>query len=412
MEDTLKQWFIREVVVHEGALMRHLSRVWPDRSEIRDIRQEAYIRVYEAAARSRPLAPKSFLFATARNLMADRVRRNRVVSIEPRAELDALNLLVDEISPERRASARQELGQLARAFELLPTRCRHVMWLAKVECLPQREIAARLGINEKAVEKQVSRGMRLLAAALAGDPTAPVRRRVAAGVLLTLAVAAVGYFWPKCESFHTAVGAVAAVPMSDGSTVTLNTDSQVRIAVTSAQRRVELGRGEAFFEVAKDPVRPFVVIVGNCKVTAVGTKFSVWRAASEVRITVTEGRVRVERTDSEAPNEAPEEVSAGDVVHARSTGVVIELKRLSEVEENLSWRRGYLFFHDVPLATAVAEFNRYNREKIVIGDPAIATVRIGGNFRANNLAGFVRLLEDGFSIHVQRRDGEITLTGG
>jgi transmembrane sensor len=286
------------------------------------------------------------------------------------------------------------------------------MWLAKVECLPQREIAARLGINEKAVEKQVSRGMRLLAAALAGDPTAPVRRRVAAGVLLTLAVAAVGYFWPKCESFHTAVGAVAAVPMSDGSTVTLNTDSQVRIAVTSAQRRVELGRGEAFFEVAKDPVRPFVVIVGNCKVTAVGTKFSVWRAASEVRITVTEGRVRVERTDSEAPNEAPEEVSAGDVVHARSTGVVIELKRLSEVEENLSWRRGYLFFHDVPLATAVAEFNRYNREKIVIGDPAIATVRIGGNFRANNLAGFVRLLEEGFSIHVQRRDDEITLTGG
>jgi transmembrane sensor len=122
--------------------------------------------------------------------------------------------------------------------------------------------------------------------------------------------------------------------------------------------------------------------------------------------------VRVERTDSEAPNEAPEEVSAGDVVHARSTGVVIELKRLSEVEENLSWRRGYLFFHDVPLATAVAEFNRYNREKIVIGDPAIATVRIGGNFRANNLAGFVRLLEEGFSIHVQRRDDEITLTGG
>ena len=212
MEDTLKQWFIREVVAHEGALMRHLSRVWPDRSEIRDIRQEAYVRVYEAAVRSRPVAPKSFLFATARNLMADRARRERVVSIEPRAELDALNLLVDEISPERRASAGQELGRLARAFDLLPTRCRHVMWLAKVESLSQREVAARLGINEKAVEKQVSRGMRLLAEALAGDPATPVRRRAAAGVLLTLAVAAVGYFWPTSESFHTAVGAVAAVP--------------------------------------------------------------------------------------------------------------------------------------------------------------------------------------------------------
>jgi DNA-directed RNA polymerase specialized sigma24 family protein len=118
MEDTLKQWFIREVVAHEGALMRHLSRVWPDRSEIRDIRQDAYVRVYEAAARSRPVAPKSFLFATARNLMADRARRERVVSFEPRAELDALNLLVDEISPERRASARQVHSPAERCLDL------------------------------------------------------------------------------------------------------------------------------------------------------------------------------------------------------------------------------------------------------------------------------------------------------
>ena len=169
MEDSLEQWFIREVIAHEGALMRHLSRVWPNRSEILDIRQEVYVRVYEAAGRSRPLAPKSFLFATARNLMADRIRRERVVRIEARGELDALNVLIDEISPERRASARQELGRLARAFDLLPTRCRDVMWLTKVESLSQREVASRLGVQEKAVEKQVSRGIRLLAAALFGD---------------------------------------------------------------------------------------------------------------------------------------------------------------------------------------------------------------------------------------------------
>lgn len=169
MEDSLEQWFIREVIAHEGALMRHLSRVWPNRSEILDIRQEVYVRVYEAAGRSRPLAPKSFLFATARNLMADRIRRERVVRIEARGELDALNVLIDEISPERRASARQELGRLAHAFDLLPTRCRDVMWLTKVESLSQREVASRLGVQEKAVEKQVSRGIRLLAAALFGD---------------------------------------------------------------------------------------------------------------------------------------------------------------------------------------------------------------------------------------------------
>ena len=166
MGDTLEQWFIREVLAHEGALMRHLSRVWPNHSEIRDIRQEAYIRVYEAARRARPLAPKSFLFATARNLMADRIRRERVVCIEARGELDALNVLVDEISPERRTSARQELARLAWAFERLPLRCREVMWLTKVENLSQQEVARRLGVQEKAIEKQVSRGIRLLAEAL------------------------------------------------------------------------------------------------------------------------------------------------------------------------------------------------------------------------------------------------------
>jgi RNA polymerase sigma-70 factor (ECF subfamily) len=168
MEDTLEQWFIREIVAHEAALMRHLARVWPKRSDLQDIRQEVYIRVYEAAGRARPLAPRSFLFATARNFMVDRVRRERVVHIEARGDLDALNVLVDEISPERRASARQELARLARAFDLLPLRCRDVMWLTKVESLTQREVASRLGINQKAVEKQVSRGIRLLAEALFG----------------------------------------------------------------------------------------------------------------------------------------------------------------------------------------------------------------------------------------------------
>jgi RNA polymerase sigma factor (sigma-70 family) len=168
LDDTLEHWFIHEVIAHEAALMRYLVRVWPNRSEIHDLRQEVYIRVFEAAARDRPYAPKSFLFTTARHLIADRVRRERVVFIEARGDLESLNVLVDQISPERRASARQELGRLARAFDRLPPRCREVMWMRKVDDLSQREVASRLGINEKAVEKQVSRGVRLLAEGLFG----------------------------------------------------------------------------------------------------------------------------------------------------------------------------------------------------------------------------------------------------
>lgn len=233
----------------------------------------------------------------------------------------------------------------------------------------------------------------------------------AAGVLLAVALGLVAWFAPLGgPSFRTTVGAVAAIPLSDGSKVTLNTDSQIRVAVTLEERRVNLGRGEAFFEVAKDPSRPFVVVAGDCKVVAVGTKFSVWREASEVRVAVTEGRVRVERDDRDA-HQDPQEIGAGGIAHASDSGVLVQSKPLKEVEEDLSWRRGFLFFHDVPLAQAVAEFNRYNPERIVIASPGIADIRIGGNFRSTNVAGFIRLLQDGFSIHSEQRGSEIVLSG-
>ena len=107
--------------------------------------------------------PKSFMFTTARHLMTDRLRRGRVVSIEAVGDLDALNVLIDEISPERRLSARQDLKRLTDAFDRLPDRCREVVWLRRVEELPQKEVAARMGISEKTVEKQVAKGARLIA---------------------------------------------------------------------------------------------------------------------------------------------------------------------------------------------------------------------------------------------------------
>ncbi|HXS03413.1 MAG TPA: sigma factor, partial [Rhodanobacter sp.] len=81
MDDSLNAWFCREILVHEGALMRYLLRCWFRREEIHDLRQEIYVRVYEAAAKARPAMPKSFMFTTARHLMTDRLRRARVVSI-------------------------------------------------------------------------------------------------------------------------------------------------------------------------------------------------------------------------------------------------------------------------------------------------------------------------------------------
>ncbi len=163
MQSPLDTWFVHEILVHEEALTRYLQRCWPHRDDIHDLRQEVYVRVYEAAGKALPASPKSFLFASARNLITDRLRRGRVVSIETMGDLEPLHVLVDEVSPERRFDGRQALRRLSEAFDRLPDRCRQVLWLRRVEELPQKVVASQLGISEKTVEKHVAKGIRLIA---------------------------------------------------------------------------------------------------------------------------------------------------------------------------------------------------------------------------------------------------------
>ncbi|HET6396846.1 MAG TPA: sigma-70 family RNA polymerase sigma factor [Pseudoxanthomonas sp.] len=180
MSTEVDDWFVREVLVHEHALARYLQRCWPHRDELHDLRQEVYARVYEAAMRARPATPKAFLFATARHLMTDRLRRSRVVSIEPVGDFESSNVyLVDEVSPERWLGTRQALRRLAEALDALPDRCREVVWLRRVEELSQKDVAQRLGISGRTVEKHLAKGMRLIADHLYGSggqsARAPVR---------------------------------------------------------------------------------------------------------------------------------------------------------------------------------------------------------------------------------------------
>lgn len=167
-------WFVREILVHERALVLFLQRSWPHRDELHDLRQEVYTRIYESAARARPQQPKAFLFATARHLMIDRQRRSRVVSIEPMGDFEPSNVyLIDEVSPERWASTRQALKRMMQALDRLPDRCREVVWLRRVDELSQKEVALRLGISEKTVEKHLAKGMRLIADYRYGSEPAP-----------------------------------------------------------------------------------------------------------------------------------------------------------------------------------------------------------------------------------------------
>lgn len=202
------------------------------------------------------------------------------------------------------------------------------------------------------------------------------------------------------QKFSTAIGGRRLVPLTDGSKVELNTASSVRTSVTPKSREVWLDRGEAYFEIAHQNGRPFVVHAGSRTVTVLGTKFSVRRDGDTVTVSVVEGRVRVE--DAIEPDAVPAAIiTAGDVAVARGTSTLLAAKSEDRVVSALAWRGGMVDFDRTSLADAVAEFNRYNSKKIVIGDSETAEIRIGGTFQVSNVDAFVRLLHDAYGIHVE-----------
>lgn len=234
----------------------------------------------------------------------------------------------------------------------------------------------------------------------------PVNWRWAATVLFTVCVGAIWYYarFPANE-YSTAVGVTSTIPLSDGSRVTLNTNSEIQVAVSEAGRSVTLEHGEAFFEVAKDPNRPFVVRAGAERIVVLGTKFSVLRTNGEVRVVVTEGRVWVNGTQIAAG-----EVARSKAARGNTPQLAVEQRALPEAEEMLSWRSGFVVFHETPLEDAVAEFNRYNDKQVVIRDPRVAELKVSGNFKATYLESFINLLEDGFPVVAERHGGRIVLT--
>jgi len=247
---------------------------------------------------------------------------------------------------------------------------------------------------------------------------------LAASFLLAVVVGSGAYhFWDRSgEHYTTAVGGIASVPILDGSKITLNTNSQVRVALTHAERHIELQQGEAFFEVAHDRSRPFVVEAGKKRVVAVGTKFSVQRDGKSIVVVVTEGKVRLEdatrplrnsadASGSAAPAgaDAPVFLTAGAIARADEAGLLVQHKSVAEAETRLSWRTGVLMFRELTLADAVAEFNRYNVRQIVIADPAVAALKVEGNFRTTNVEAFVRLLESGFPVRSAVEQDRIVL---
>lgn len=166
---TRDEWFTEEVLPLERALNAYLRRAWPNASDVDDLRQEIYVRVYEAGLQNRAEAVSHFVFRVARNLLIDRLRHQRVVTIDLVADLSELNVLSEEVPADRVLSGRQDLARLERAMAKLPARCREVFVMRKIEGLSQRATAKRLGVSQSTVEKRISMAMRALAEAFFGE---------------------------------------------------------------------------------------------------------------------------------------------------------------------------------------------------------------------------------------------------
>jgi transmembrane sensor len=242
-----------------------------------------------------------------------------------------------------------------------------------------------------------------------------VRRRWALSLAAAAAVAMVAigtvtwlaYDRNGWTEYSTDLGSLERVVLSDGSIVSLNTNSAMRVQLSPERRHIVLKRGEALFKVAKDPNRPFDVEAGRTIVRAVGTEFSVRMreptgatGKADVEVLVKEGRVAIDPPKTQRPLEraaalpaSTSTLSAGEAVVISEQRVRVQKVPVETVERKLLWTEGRIWFERETLKNVVAEFNRYNRRQMVISDPSIEDIRIGGGFDATDPESFIAALE-------------------
>lgn len=228
--------------------------------------------------------------------------------------------------------------------------------------------------------------------ALAGADSLPASMRPSRRSLLTgggaVAAALAGgavFLTTRSQRLNTRLGEIRRVPLSDGSLVAINTTTALDVTMKPKARQILLRRGEAWFQVAKDPERPFVVSAGRVRVRAVGTAFSVRRNGDDVDVMVTEGVVE---TWTEGQSGPRQRLSAGNRIQLIGYDAPVVAESPSEIERSLAWRNGEIALDGESLGDAASQFNRYNGRQIVIDDVDLARERFVGLFRTNEPESF------------------------
>ncbi|HTO04635.1 MAG TPA: FecR domain-containing protein [Opitutus sp.] len=207
----------------------------------------------------------------------------------------------------------------------------------------------------------------------------------------------------------TAVAQRQSITLSDGTKVDLNAHTRLEVVISASERRVRLAAGEAFFEVQKDPARPFIIETPAGSVRVTGTTFNVRsHATSSLEVTVVEGTVQV-RTGDDSSSGPPVSLRAGDKLSSGPTGVSVKALSAAAITDTLAWRNGQIVFDGVPLRQALARFSEYHGRPMSVTDEA-AGLLVGGRYGLDDPSGFFAALEELFPVQVtSQADGSVRI---
>ena len=256
--------------------------------------------------------------------------------------------------------------------------------------------------------------------AKAARPHHPHPWWIAAAAALAAVAVGVGAVWlqrdSELQTLSTAVGQQRNVTLADGSIVALNTNTIVETDLRRRTREIYLRKGEAHFQVAHDRSRPFLVHAGDAVVRAVGTAFEVRVLTDQhVDVVVNEGRVEV-RPEVPAPQNAHAHPTAAATVRALNAGERLSTASLDyavvpvtaqQLSTELAWREGAIVFNGERLSDAIAEIERYTDARIIVSDPDVAALRVGGRFRTGNVQEFFDALQTALPVSIRHAGGGV-----
>jgi transmembrane sensor len=227
-----------------------------------------------------------------------------------------------------------------------------------------------------------------------------------------LAVSALSWIRPgalKPQALATALGERRSLLLPDGSHLILNTQSQVTVSFTAQARHVTLVQGQARFEVAHHPGRPFVVRAGGQQIIAVGTAFDVRWTDERLSVVLLKGQVAVVPVGELPLATAASAVTLEPGERLQFEGRGRAVRSRAQIEREEAWVGGRVVFDATPLAAAIAEINRYAPRRLVLGDPELANLRISGTFSVDDSAAFARAVADVFALEIASANGMIVL---